>query len=288
MSSWFILTIISIVVLASAEIAQKIALTRKDDISAEANNFVVWLIQGVMALGYLLFVGPQSLPIFSVSLLFQLLILGSVYFWAGTLYYSSYKNGSVSINSVLVSSSIIVSTVLGIIFFGESISLLKFVGSLIIIGAIIYLNYEKGSKWNKANNYALAGAGLYGVGFTLDKAFSLSLTPHIYQILFAFSIGLTGLIYRKSQIISDLKKVEFNTLKVMSISALTFFIWNKLNFVAYSIGGEVGRIDSINNSVIFLIIIMEFFFLKDRSNLKKKIIAATIAMSGVTILGLIN
>jgi len=166
------------------------------------------------------------------------------------------------------------------------VSMLKFVGSLIIIGSIIYLNYEKGSKWNKANNYALAGAGLYGIGFTIDKAFSLSLTPHIYQILFAFSIGLTGLLFRKKQIISDLKKVELSTLKIMGVSALTFFIWNKLNFVAYSVGGEVGRIDSINNSVIFLIILMEFFFLKDRSNLKKKILSAVIAMAGVTMLGL--
>lgn len=139
-------------------------------------------------------------------------------------------------------------------------------------------------KWSKGNNFALVGAALYGLGFTLDKSFSLQLSPHLYQIFFAYMIGLTGLVYRGKVIIKDLARVEINTFKVVCVSAITFFIWNKLTFVAYTVGGEVGRIDSINNSVIFVIILLEFFLLKDKSNLKKKIIAAFIAMLGVTIL----
>ncbi len=288
MPLWFILTIVSVTILAFAEIAQKVALNRKDDISAEANNFGVWIFQGTLALIYVFLFTKPIFPTLTIDLLVKMFALGSIYFWAGTLYYTSYKGGAASVNSILVSSSIIVSTALGIIFFHESVTLLKFVGSVIILLAIVYLNYDKKLKWNKSNNYALAGAALYGIAFTLDKGFSLEFTPHIYQVLFAFSIGIVGLLYRGKIIVKDLRRIEPNTIKVVFISALTFFIWNKLNFVAYTVGGEVGRIDSINNAVVFIIILLEVFLLKDKSNLHKKIISAAIALAGISILGIVK
>lgn len=286
MDLWLILTLSSISVLAIAEIAQKVAVTRTDDISAEANNTVVWFAQGLLSLiYYLVFVGG-SFSAFDIATLIKIALVGCIYFWAGTLYYTSYKTGSVSINAILLSSSIIVTTILGIIFFGESTSLGKIIGSLIVISAIIFLNYEKKFVWKPGNNYALAGAALYGVAFTLDKAMSLSITPHLYQIFFGFSIGITGLLFRSKIIFSDLKKIHKHTLIAGLVAACAFFIWNKLNFVAYTVGGEVGRIDSINNSVVFLIIILEFLILKDRSNLSRKIAASIFAFIGVTLLTL--
>lgn len=50
----------------------------------------------------------------------------------------------------------------------------------------------------------------------------------------------------------------------------------------------MGRVDSINNFVVFLIIVLEILILKDRSNLKKKVLAAIIAFVGVTILALVK
>jgi len=48
----------------------------------------------------------------------------------------------------------------------------------------------------------------------------------------------------------------------------------------------VGRVDAINNTMIFLVIILEFLILKDRQNIFRKLIAATIAVSGIAILAL--
>ena len=71
----------------------------------------------------------------------------------------------------------------------------------------------------------------------------------------------------------------------MLISAVTFLIWNKLNFLAYTVGGEVGKIDSINNSVVFVIILLEIIVLKVRDNLPRKFMAALIAFVGIFLLG---
>lgn len=286
MPTWFILTLSSVIVLAVAEIAQKIAVTRKDNISAEANNTIVWFIQGLLSISYYLVFVRADLPLLTVATFIKLLIVSSIYFWAGTLFYTSYKTGSASINSILLSSSVIVTTILGIIFFNESTSLTKIIGSLIVVLSIIYLNYNHKLKLTKGNYFALSGAVLYGVGYTIDKSFSISMAPHLYQILFSFFIMLSGLLYRGRIIIKDISKIGRDTLLSATIAAFSFFLWNKLNFVSYSIGGEVGRIDSINNSVIFIIIILEFFILKDKSNITKKIIAALIAFIGVTLLAI--
>jgi len=69
------------------------------------------------------------------------------------------------------------------------------------------------------------------------------------------------------------------------ISAIIFFfVYQKLLLWAISIGGEVGRIDVLNNSTIFIVITIEFFLLKERKNLPKKILAAIIASIGATLL----
>lgn len=222
MPLWFVLTSLSVLVLAVAEIAQKIAVTRKDDISAEANNTVVWFVQGLLALVYLLIFVRSPLPALDLILVLRLLVLGSVYFWAGTLFYTSYKTGSASVNSILLSSSIVVSTFLGITFFEESHSVMKFIGSLVVILAIVFLNYDKNVKLSKGNLLALAGAGLYGIAFTLDKSFAIQLSPHLYQVLFSFGIGLSGFIYRGKTIVKDLAKIEKNTLVAASVAALSF------------------------------------------------------------------
>jgi drug/metabolite transporter (DMT)-like permease len=286
MPTWFILTISSIIVLAVAEIAQKVAVTRKDNISAEANNTIVWFVQGVLSLIYFLIFAYTPIHALSVGVIIKLLLMSSVYFWAGTLFYTSYKTGSASVNSILLSSSVIVSTILGIIFFNESTSITKLVGSLIIIGSIIYLNYDRKSKLTTGNYYALSGAVLYGIAFTLDKSIAITLSPHLYQIFFSFFIGFAGLLYRGRTILKDLSKIGRDTFLAASVAALSFFLWNKLNFVSYTVGGEVGRIDSINSSVIFLIILLEFFILKDKSNLTKKIVSAVVAFIGVSLLAL--
>ena len=57
-----------------------------------------------------------------------------------------------------------------------------------------------------------------------------------------------------------------------------------LMYRAYQAGGEVGRIDSLNNLVIFMVIIGEYIFFKDSHSLKRKIIAGMIAVCGAYLL----
>ena len=57
-------------------------------------------------------------------------------------------------------------------------------------------------------------------------------------------------------------------------------------FLSYRLGGEVGKIDAINNTQIFLIIVFEYIVLKQKGELVKKLVATTLAFMGVLLLSI--
>jgi drug/metabolite transporter (DMT)-like permease len=286
MSTWFIFTLLSISVLAIAEISQKISMTKKEDISAEANNFVAWSIQGIFALIWF-FLGSNTINTNDLDLEFgiKLLILATVYFIAGTAYYSSYKGNSISISLILVTISVIVSTTLGIIFFDEVSNVVKFLGVLLILSGIIFINLKKKERFEKYNLLALAGGIFYGIAYTVDKSFVINLDATTYQIFFGFSIAFVSLLFRGKLIIKDLKRANWGNYKMMFLSGVTFFFFNRFTFLAYENGGDVGRVDAINNASIFLVMIVDYFLLKQKTGIKRKLLAAILAFVGVLILG---
>ncbi len=285
MQLWFVLAMSAVFVLAISEIFQKVSLTNKINISAEANNFIIWVVQGTLALLFVLITGVNTNINFNLELVVQMIIIGTIYFAGGTLFYTSYKGNSPSISLILQSFSVIITTSLGILFFAESRSDIKFIGIGIIILAILIANYNPKEKFSKYNLLALGGACLYGIAYTIDKQFSITMNPHIYQILFCYAIAIMTLVFRGNKVVKDLKKVDFGLFKIIFGSAILFFIFNKLNFVAYSIGGEVGKIDAINNSVIFFVIILEILILKDKSSLARKISGSILCFAGILLLG---
>ncbi|MCA9397368.1 EamA family transporter [candidate division WWE3 bacterium] len=286
MPLWFSFALLSFTFLAASELIQKHVMSDASDVSAETNNFIVWSIQGSLALVYLLIFIPTFELFLTPSLLLQLALLGSIYFFAGTLYYTSFKHGSASISIVVASISIVVTTVLGILLFSESSSLVKFFGIALIIGAIAALRTKGSTISSKQLTPALLGGALYGVAYTLDKYFSIQLNPHMYQIFFAWSVALASLTYRGKKIYSERNKLHKKIVTSMLVAGFLFFCFNKLTFMAYALQGEVGKIDAINNASIFLVLLVEIIIFKETDNILKKLLTATIAFIGVVLLGL--
>lgn len=287
MPLWLVYVLLSVVVMAGAEISQKISMNAPENISSETNNFVVWLMQSLFGF-VIFFLFSDHNTYFPASLLPKLLILGIIYFWGGTLYYSSYKGSSAGLSTILGTISIVMSTSLGVIFFHESTSLLKFLGIFLIFLAIFTVKYSKQLHFDKYNWLAIAGGLLWGVAFSIDKSFVTSINPLFYLPIFSMTSGLFGLVFRSKVIISELPKITFKTLKSITLAALFGIGFNTFTFLSYSHGGEVGRIDAINNSMIFLVIILEFLILKEKHDLKKKFIASFIAIIGITVLALVK
>lgn len=179
MPLWLIFVLISVVVMAASEIAQKITMTAPENISSETSNFFVWLFQSLLGV-IVFFLFSNHNTDFSVSLIPRLLLVGSVYFWAGTLYYSSYKGSSAGLSTILGTVSMIMSTTLGIIFLNESVNIFKILGILLVFGAIIFARFTRNLHFDKYNLLAMSGV-LYG-------ELLLQLTNHLQPLSIPYFI----------------------------------------------------------------------------------------------------
>ena len=285
--SWFLFALLSVLAMAGSEITQKVALTRKINISAITNNAYIWLIQGVGGFVIALLIGQFELLSGWESWL-KLIVLAFLYFVGGTAYYTSYKSNSPSVSIVLGSISVLISTAIGIALFNESTSWIKFVGIGLILMSIFVINFKKNKfKIDKYNALALLGGSLFGIAFSIDKSFVIDLNPFAYLGFMSVSVGVLSFFLKPKHIINETKRLHRVDFVPMFVIATFGIMFNLFSFLSYSKGGNVGAVDAINNTAVFFVIIAEVLLLNDRGDLLRKVVAAVIAISGIGLLSLI-
>ncbi len=283
MQLWFIYALLSVLVIAGSEISQKISMTQKVNISSITNNFFVWTLQGFG--GLILSILFRNFDVnWSIHDLYKLILVAIIYFIGGTYYYNSYKSNSLSISLIILNVSIIISTTLGIIFFKESTYITKFIGIFMILFAIFLVNYKYGKKFDKYNMHALIGGICFGIAYSLDKSFINNTSPMFYVSLLSFSVAIVSLLLKYKHITTEVKNLKSKNFVPIIMTSIFGTLFNTFTFLSYSKGGNVGTIDAMNNSSIFLIILFEIFIFKDKSNMKKKILGALIVTLGIALL----
>ncbi len=284
MQLWLIYSLLSVLVLAGSEISQKISLTQKVNISAITNNFYVWTLQGSIGLILAIVLGQFTLNIPPLMLV-KLLLISFVYFAGGTSFYSSYKGNSPSISIIFGTISVVISSTLGTLILHDKYSLLMIVGVVLILSAIIFLNFNRKEKLNKYNLYAILGGLCFGVAFTLDKSMVTTISPFMYLGLMCLGVAVVSVITSFRLIKRESLALKGKNYFPMISSSIFGSSFNLFTFFAYRNGANVGIADAINNSTVFLVILLEIILLKDHSNLFKKILAATIATLGIVLIG---
>ena len=281
---WYVYTLISICLFASVELFYKKYVEANPKISANSlsvfSNLWIFIVSGV-------YIVLSRISIDFTTIPYVLLLLNAFFFTLATaFYYESYKHISASIATILGMSSAVVSTLLGIYFFQESNSWIKFLGTGIIMISIVVLYWEKARISLKYYSFALIGGALYGLAYIIDKELIVTQSMPITNLLFLsvlFAIPMKILLNGRT-FFTSAKKINLQS----HISAFMIGLSNVgaygLMYRAYQAGGEVGKIDSLNNLVIFMVIIGEYIFFKDSHSLKRKIIAGMIAVCGAYLL----
>ena len=175
------------------------------------------------------------------------------------------------------------STVFGIIFLAESVSSEKILGIVFILVAIIIVKY-KNSTLEKEHLFCLVAGGIFGVAYTLDKSIVLDVHPLVYIFWTFLMIGIIGFVMGSRDVIESVKNKKLSDYKLIIMSGFAYFLFNLFTFSAYRYGGEVGKIDAINNSQIFLIILFEYFILKHTEDIFRKVISFALVVVGIYIL----
>lgn len=284
--NWFYFSLISIIALALAELTQQHILNAKNNIEERTSACLTFLIQSFFTIPFIFVfkVGGEFLRIFQADL-FPYFIITSIIGSVGMIFYlRSFKVKNISISTIFVSFSVVVTTTIGILFFNETTYLYKFIGIALVLIAIISvniknLNIEKNHFWG-----ILAGL-MFGVTYSLDKMIVTYVHPLIYIFWTFMLVAFFGFIFGPRIIYKAVRSSKLADFKPIVISGIGYFIYNMCTFFAYRFGGEVGRVDAINNSQIFLIILTEYFLFKHRDGLLRKFVTAGVAFGGVLILG---
>lgn len=284
--SWFVLSIFSIVALAAAELSQQHLFSSQKTIGERTSTTLTFLVE--VGCAFLFLIGSGNLintfNVFSWSIfpfVFSVSLLASI----GMVFYlRSFQVKSISLSAIFVSLSVIVSTTLGIVFFHESTSPVKFLGIILILLGVISLNI-KNITLEKNHYFGLLAGIFFGTAYTIDKLVLQSIHPSVYMFWSFLILILITFFIDPWRVLRELKSAKLPDLKFVAYSGVAYFIYNLATYFAYIHGGEVGKVDAINNTQIFLIILVEFFILKQKQGIFRKLLAACLAFAGVLILG---
>ena len=287
--TWFTLSILSIFVLAGAELTQQYLLNLENAFTARASAVLTFLFQSLLAIPFLFIFGvaDQVFAIFNPAIFPRVLLVTFISSISMVLYLKSFQVKNISISTIFISFSAIVSTSLGIIFFSESTNYLKFLGIALVLVAIIIVNY-KNAILEKNHFYGLVAGLIFGVSYVLDKSILLNIHPIVYIFWSFLLIAVWGFLLGNKAVINSIKNKKLKNYNPIMVSGAGYFLFNFFTFTAYGIGGEVGRIDAINNAQVFLIILFEFFVLKQTRGTARKLFSAGLAILGIFILGVVK
>ncbi|MGH7245813.1 MAG: EamA family transporter [Candidatus Levyibacteriota bacterium] len=220
-----------------------------------------------------------------------LFLLLDVLAWAigSLLFYPSFKHIPLSETTIIGSFQGFFVFLFGsFLFKTELLNLTRISGGLLILFAIIFLYYKKGSfTFNKYSALFFFAIAIFGLAATLDSVIVVHKFFTIFFLLI-FNFGLTGLTVLLLHLKSVPKLKELYLYKktrviVILNSSLTFisfvFIYN-----AYKLHVAASQVNMILSSQTILVVLFASIVFKEKNNVWKKIIAGMIAGIGVYLL----
>ncbi|MCC0647964.1 GRP family sugar transporter [Clostridioides sp. ZZV15-6598] len=278
--SYFAL-LIRVVLLAFERVVVRLLGDEEGDIYKNiASSFLFFFIGGVCLLPFSITskVGDWSflLPCYISSLVYS---IGSV------AYVTSLATGEVSLVTPINSLNSLFLLLLSVVFLGESFSLAKVAGIIIMIGGVFILKNVSSLLKNASailNNLPCRLMFLYiffqSVGRVLDKAFYVQVSPILYSTILYFFVGLNlfvFLVFKKKQkviyeIFSNKKGLSILSGAINGYSYLALLI--ALNNLELSIAEPFSQV-----SMIITLILAHFIF---KENIKEKIPGSILILIG--------
>lgn len=186
--------------------------------------------------------------------------------------------------SVITQLSTVFMIVAGVLFFKEPFVLNKFIGAILIVFSNVLIFFKKGN--GKPNKYVLLGIFAnvcFSIALFLDVNNSDKFNLPIYV---ASTLGIPTIliaIFEKIKF-SDIKEEYKNgNKKAILITAITWSLSIVAQLRAYQLG-EVSIVAPLCALSVILNVIVGYFFLKEKDDMLKKIIAALLIILGIILI----
>jgi len=280
--TWFLLSITSVAAIAIANLFQRILM--KDEASNVVAYSLVFQLMSASLIGLFAFTqGFIMPPIQELWLNFGLM---TILYASGTiLLFKALQTTEASKAAILRSSSALWTIVVALVFLGESFNLVKVIGIGLILGGIILVSLRKEAiRFKKGDLYLLGSAFCIGVAFANDT-FILRQSDALSYASLAFLLPGLLILAMKPKAIKDIKLfLKPHVLLRMAILVIFYSTSAITVYLAYQQGGAASQLAAIAQSAVILTVILAAIFLRERSHLSRKFIAAAIATIGVLLI----
>ena len=282
--AWFPLVVIYILNNAVSKILQKYALKGEEVDPTAFSAFFLFTV-GVMTLPFLL---VEKVVISSEPKIWLVVLLSGLFYTVCMImFYYALKNIEVSQVETIATTRAIWIMLLGIIFFQENLTLSKFLGVFcIFLGlAVIYWNRGKFTGFSKPHLYTLLYAVIISGAYALDKYCLDFFSVAFYQVVIYCLPAVLTVIF----IPGTLAKIRLflrpqKSTTIFFICCFFQMISTLALYRAYQVGGELSVVGPLTQTSTVLTIFMGILFLRERWNLKRKIIGALLTILGIILI----
>ena len=186
--------------------------------------------------------------------------------------------------SVITQLSTVFMIVAGVLFFKEPFVLNKFIGAILIVFSNILIFFKKGN--GKPNKYVLLGI-LANICFTIALFLDVNNSDNFnLPIYVTISLGMPAIL------ITIFERIKFSELKdeykngnkkAIWITSISWALSILFQLRAYQLG-EVSIVAPLCALSVILNVVVGYFFLKEKDNMLKKIIAAILIIFGIILI----
>lgn len=281
--TWQLYLLISVLLISCNGLFHRSLL--KDDNSSPQGQTIVFLgLGGLISIVIALAQGKLNL-LFPPALIWNFLLLILLLTPAYLLKYRSYQLiGAAEV--VMFSVTGRLWNVIGAyVFLHEAITLKMIIGAILILSGAMLTRYDK-KKFviNKGIAIVLVSAFLFGMG-DINGFYVLRSYDSTNFLIYSYLLPVVALLLLQPKSIMKLKYYfrKDRTIKVILLSLCDTFGMLAL-YLAYQVGRNAAVIGPLRSTNIIVTVILAIIILKERTNIKNKILGAIIAVVGVVLL----
>lgn len=260
------------------------SLMRGDHSDPQAQTVVFLGIGGLFAIAIALLRGTFQ-PVFPINLLGNLLIVGFFSTIAYVLSYRAYQLIGAAEVAIFLATGSLWRVIGATLFLHEKLTPSHIAGTIaILFGVAVALYNERKFKLNKGTLLVLAAAFFSAFSDISGYRVLQTMDASSYQLYAQFLPVILILLFNPKTI----KKVSYYLTKDRGTKMIFLSMGDVLGmlalFLAYQAGGKASVISPLSSTRIILTVLLAALFLKEREQLKNKLLGATITVVGIMLL----
>lgn len=278
--NWISLTFLSSFFSATTSVFERLLLKDKDS-DPIAFSFIFQVSVAILFLVYAITTKTWEKP--SLSLVWLNILYMSLLYGVGSvLIFFAYKMSEASEISILFATSAVWSTISAVLFLGNKVSGKQLIGiTLVLLGSVI-INIKK-TRWklSKGHIFAMLGAMMFGGAFVNDAFILVNYSSIPSYMVIAFALpAFISLAIRPSSIRNLSKFLLPKEFLSILFCALIYAFAAITVFSAIKIGGQPAIVNMLRQSGLLFTVMLSYFLLSEKDNMKNKVIAVLLAVSG--------